>query len=99
MTAEPLTGRLWLRVPEQERGAERVYRPEGRPLPPARGREGLTFHPDGRFEYRAPGRPGTEEGTWRPSDDGVRVDVAGQSIPLRITAVGADELRLHWPRP
>ena len=48
----------WLRSPEEETGDVRVYRPEDHPFPPARGREGLTFHSDGRFDYRAPGRGG-----------------------------------------
>ena len=99
-----LTDRVWLRSHEEEgaRGlqdeAVQVYRPEGHPLPPARGREGLTFHDDGRFEYRAAGRGGTEEGTWHTTPEGVRVDVAGQTIPMRITEVGDDVLRLVWPR-
>jgi hypothetical protein len=97
-----LTDRVWLRAHEEEDGSVRVYRPEGHPFPPARGREGLTFHDDGRFEYRAPGSAGTagaEEGTWRPTPDGVRVDVAGQTIPMQITEVGDDVLRLVWPHP
>jgi hypothetical protein len=94
-----LTGRVWLRAHEEEDGPVRVYRPEGHPLPPARGREGLTFHDGGRFEYRAAGRGGAEEGTWRATADGVRVDVAGQTIPMRITEVGDDVLRLVWPHP
>ena len=94
--------RTWLRSPEEEEeeeehGGGRVYRPEGHPLPPARGREGLTFHRDGRFDYRAPGRAGTETGTWQDVPGGVRADVAGQRFALRITEVGADVLRLEWP--
>jgi hypothetical protein len=29
----------------------------------------------------------------------VRADIAGQVIPLRITEVGDDVLRLVWPHP
>jgi hypothetical protein len=94
-----LTDRVWLRSPEEERGAVRVYRPEDHPFPPARGREGLTFHDDGSFVYRAAGRAGEEAGRWQRTPDGVRVDVAGQVIPLRITEVGDDVLRLEWPHP
>ena len=96
---EKLTDRTWIRVPEEEHGALRVYRPEGHALPPARGREGLTFHSDGRFDYRAPGRAGTETGTWRETGDHVRADVAGQVIRLRIAHVEDDVLRLEWPHP
>lgn len=94
-----LTDRTWLRSPEEEQGAVRVYRPEGYPFPPARGREGLTFHSDGRFDYRAPGRAGTATGTWQAAPGGVRVDIAGQQILLRIREVGDDVLRLEWPHP
>ena len=96
-----LTDRVWVRAHEEESGPVRVYRPEGHPLPAARGREGLTFHDDGRFEYRPPGRAGAagaEQGTWHATSDGVRVDVAGQTIPMRITEVGDDVLRLVWPQ-
>jgi hypothetical protein len=96
---EGLTDRTWLRSPEEERGALRVYRPEGHPFPPARGREGLTFHSDGRFDYHAPGRAGMEIGTWREVPGGVRADVAGQQIVLHIREVGDDVLRLEWPHP
>ena len=94
-----LTDRTWIRSPEEEKDEIRVYRLEHYPFPLARGREGLTFHRDGRFEYRAPGRGGTETGTWRSSETGVRADIAGQVIPLRITEVGDDVLRLVWPHP
>ena len=66
-----LTDRTWLRSHEEETGDVRVYRPEDHPLPPARGREELTFHSDGRFDYRAPGRAGTETGTWHEAGDDV----------------------------
>jgi hypothetical protein len=60
----------------------------------------LTFHSDGRFDYHAPGsRGGTETGTWHDVPGGVRADVAGQRIALRITEVGDDVLRLEWPQP
>jgi len=94
-----LTGRVWIRAHEEEHGPVRVYHAEGHPFPPARGREGLTFHDDGRFSYRAPDRSGTEEGTWTSTSEGVRVDVAGQVIAMRITEVGDDLLRLVWPHP
>ena len=95
----PLTDRTWLRSPEEETGDVRVYRPDGYPFPPARGREGLTFHSDGRFEYRAPGRGGTETGTWTATAGEVRAAVAGQVIMLHLTEVGDDVLRLRWPHP
>ena len=94
-----LTDRTWVRSQEEESGDVRVYRPVDHPFPPARGREGLTFHSDGRFDYRAPGRGGTETGTWHDSGDAVRADIAGQVIRLYVTEVGDDVLRLRWPHP
>ena len=101
---EHLTGRAWLRSPEEETGSVRVYRPKGYPFPPARGREGLVFHDDGRFEYLMPGRddrPGGATGHWQAEAEGgrVRADVAGQVVELRITDVAEDVLRLEWLIP
>ncbi len=99
---EHLTGRLWLRSHEEENGSVRVYRPEGFPFPPARGREGLVFHRDGRFDHLTPGpadRPSAEAGCWqfdRPGGDRVRADVAGQVIELHLVDVAEDGLRLEW---
>jgi hypothetical protein len=97
---EHLTDRVWVRSHEEERGPVRVYRPEGYPFPPARGREGLTFHGDGRFDYRAPSaRAGTETGTWCATAEGARARIAGQVIDFRITEAADDVLRLVWPHP
>jgi hypothetical protein len=101
---EHLTGRAWLRSPEEETGSVRVYRPKGYPFPPARGREGLVFHDDGRFEYLMPGRddrPGGATGRWQAEAEGgrVRADVAGKVVVLRITDVAQDVLRLEWLIP
>ena len=94
-----LIDRTWLRSHEEETGDVRVYRPEDHPLPPARGREGLTFHSDGRFDYRAPGRAGTETGTWHEAGDDVQADIAGQVIHFGVVEVDDDVLRLRWPHP
>jgi len=91
-----------MRSHEEESGDVRVYRPDGFPFPPARGREGLSFHADGHLDYLVPGRgdrPTTEPGTWRadPADPArLTARVAGQTIGLRVTAVGDDVLRLAW---
>ncbi|TKJ17973.1 hypothetical protein [Blastococcus sp. CCUG 61487] len=101
-----LAGRTWLRSHEEEEGPIRVYRPQGgHAFPPARGREGLVFHEDGRFEYRQAGRgdrPDTVPGTWRIAPGGgdqVLADAGGEEIELRITEATADVLRLEWLRP
>ncbi len=99
---EHLLDRVWLRSPEEEGPAGRVYRPAGHPLPPARGREGLVLHSDGRFELLMPGRgdrPETVDGVWgaEPGEGSrVHADVAGQVVDLRITEVSPEVLRLEW---
>ena len=91
-----------MRSHEEESGDVRVYRPDSFPFPPARGREGLSFHRDGQLDYLVPGRgdrPTTEPGTWRadPADpDRLTAQVAGQTIGLRVKSVGDDVLRLTW---
>jgi hypothetical protein len=101
-----LTDRVWLRSREEEGGPVRVYRPEGYPFPPARGREGLLFHADGGFHYLGPGRgdrPDKSTGTWRGSDpsDSSRITatVADQTIELRIMEVTEEVLYLEWLLP
>jgi hypothetical protein len=100
-----LTDRVWLRSHEEEKGNLRVYRPENYPFPPARGREGVVFHADGRFDYLGPGRgdrPGKDTGTWRldPSDSSrITANVADQAIEFRILEVTTELLRLAWLLP
>lgn len=99
---EHLSGRAWIRSQEEETGPVRVYRPQGHAFPPARGREELVFHEDGRLDYVQPGRgdrPAGISGTWRtaPGDDHrVLADLAGQLIELQITEITPDLLRLQW---
>jgi hypothetical protein len=45
----------WLHAPEESSADELVFRPEGYPLPLARGRLTLELGPDGSFVARAPG--------------------------------------------
>jgi hypothetical protein len=97
-----LTDRVWMRSHEEEKGGVRVYRPDDYPFPPARGREGLSFHADGQLDYLVPGRgdrPTSEPGTWRadPVDPArLTAQVAGQTIGMRVAAVDDDILRLTW---
>ncbi len=99
---KPFTDRVWLRSLEEETGDVRVYRPDGYPFPPARGREGLSFHSDGLLDYLVPGRddrPTAEPGTWQadPGDPArLTARVAGRTIGLHVRSVGPDELRLTW---
>ena len=45
----------WLHAPEESSEEELVFRPEGYPLPPARGRMLLELADDGSFTALAPG--------------------------------------------
>jgi hypothetical protein len=45
----------WVHAHEEDEGDVRVYRPAGYDLPPARGRRGLEFRPDGEVVVYGPG--------------------------------------------
>ncbi|GIF53505.1 hypothetical protein DFJ67_4588 [Asanoa ferruginea] len=51
----PALFRRWVHVREEDAAGVRVYRPADRPLPPARGREGIEFRDDGTFADLRPG--------------------------------------------
>jgi hypothetical protein len=94
--------RRWVHVREEDSADIRVYRPADRPLPPARGRDGIEFHPDGTFVDWEPGpvdAPVTSgEKTWTTDGtDTVRLrDRAGRTaVVLKIAAVTDDVLRLR----
>ena len=55
----------WLHAPEESSDEELVFRPEGYPLPLARGREQIELRDDGRggFVARAPGADDRPETT------------------------------------
>ena len=89
----------WWRSHEEETGPVRVYRPEGFPFPPARGREGFALHPDGRFDHLGPGRgdrPVVTAGTWERDGDRITAHVDGRRIDLDVVEETADVLRAHW---
>ncbi|MEU2540657.1 hypothetical protein [Streptomyces iakyrus] len=67
---EPSSGlfRSWLHSYEEDHEDVRVYRPDDFPFPPARGRRGMEFAPDGTFVDHPLGRgdaPGAVPGRWR----------------------------------
>ncbi|MFE9024869.1 hypothetical protein ACFYOA_01155 [Streptomyces iakyrus] len=67
---EPPSGlfRSWLHSYEEDHEDVRVYRPDDFPFPPARGRRGMEFAPDGTFVDHPLGRgdaPGAVPGRWR----------------------------------
>jgi hypothetical protein len=97
--------RRWVHVREEDTAGVRVYRPADRPLPPARGRDGIEFRPDGTFADLRPGptdAPVASVGRWSaPADDRVALTYppeargAGAPTGYEIVEVHADLLRLR----
>jgi hypothetical protein len=87
--------RRWIHVREEDGDGVRVFRPAGRPLPPARGRDGLEFRPDGTFVELRPGPVDAPvAGPPRPwSVGGSRLDLA--EAAHEIVELSDDVLRLR----
>ena len=89
--------KAWLHAHEEDRGVERVYRPEDYPFPPSRGRTGYEFRADGTLLARRPGpvdRTVTQTGRWTLAEDGtleLHLD-SGTVERLRVVELGADRL-------
>lgn len=67
--------------------------------PLARGHEGFTLHPDGRFDYLGPGRddrPIVTTGNWSRTPDQITAIVGGQRIDMLVDEENADLLRVAW---
>jgi len=63
--------RHWVHSQEEDAEGVAVYRPADYPFPPARGRRGLEFAPDGTFVDHPIGRgdaPGAVAGRWDTAD-------------------------------
>ena len=89
MTHPPELFRRWVHVREEdEPGGVRVYRPADHPIPPARGRDGVEFRPDGTVVAYAIG-PVDAPVAAAPAHG---LTVAG--TPYRVLSVTADLLRL-----
>jgi hypothetical protein len=90
--------RRWVHVHEEDDGDVRVYRPAGYALPPARGRRGLEFRPDGELLLYGPGpadKPQASTARWEAAGERhARVLPAGDE--LEIVSVEPDRLRLRW---
>ena len=74
----------WRHSHEEDSGDVRVYRPADWAFPPARGRRGLEFRPDGKMLVLGPGpddRPETREGS---RDE------------LEIVSLEPDRLTVRW---
>ena len=97
--ADALYGR-WYHSHEEDAGDEMVFRPEGHPLPPARGRTSIDLRPDGTYVESAPGPvdvPVESSGTWSLEDDrlvlGGTDDQPGHD--WRVTSATADRLTVR----
>ena len=91
-----LQGR-WLHAHEEDAPGHEVFRPATHPLPPARGRSGYEFLPDGRLARIGSGptdRSTVAEGTWTVDPDGrLRIRVSGQPEDvLEISELTGDRL-------
>jgi hypothetical protein len=76
--------RRWVHAREEDKGDLRVYRPAGSDLPPARGRRGIEFRPDGEMLVYAPG----------PADKPTASP--GRIEDVEIVSVEPDRLTLRW---
>jgi hypothetical protein len=81
---DELSGR-WVHAHEEDEGDVQVYRPAGYDLPPARGRRGIEFRPDGEVVVLGPG----------PADKPTAIG----SLPrqeLEIVSAAPDRLAVRW---
>ena len=76
--------RRWIHAREEDEGDLSVYRPADYDLPPARGRRGIEFRPDGELLVYAPG----------PADKPVASQ--GRIEDVEIVSVEPDRLTLRW---
>jgi hypothetical protein len=87
----------WWRVPEEDAPGVAVYRKEGAPLPPARGRKGFTLQEEGRATLLGPGptdRRESKESRWRLDAQGqLHVDGVGDASAA-IVDLSDDKLML-----
>ncbi len=92
----------WLHSFEEDSGDITVYRPADYAFPPARGRAGVEFRPDGAFVELAIGRGDAHQATiarWQAEPSGrVRIVYPGNArapITLEIVQVDENVLRLR----
>ena len=87
--------RRWMHSHEEDSGDLRVYRPASYPFPPARGRRGLEFKPDGELVLYGPGpsdKPAATTSRWSSAGSG-RVKLGDRE--LEIVSVEPDRLTLR----
>ena len=97
--------RQWVRSRADDTATEQVYRPAGYPLPPSRGRAGMTFREDGTFVESAIGATDVNrvsQGRWQladPTTGKLHIDVGGRSQVLTVISVTPDRLAIAPEKP
>ncbi|MEW2613827.1 hypothetical protein AB0937_27280 [Streptomyces sp. NPDC047880] len=94
--------RSWFHSCEEDHEDVRVYRPEDFPFPPARGRRGMEFVPDGTVVDHPLGRgdaPGAVRGRWRlVSDRHLVLTFGGARADRELEIVHCDDQMLQVRR-
>ena len=83
----------WLHTHEDDQPGIRVFRSRSQPLPPARGRRGYEFHPDGSLTKIGSGSADqtvTSSGHWSADPQG-RIHIHVQGEPEEILEVIAQD--------
>jgi hypothetical protein len=87
----------WLHAHEEDQPGEMVFRPNSRQLPPARGRRGYEFHPDGSLTQISSGpadRSTASQGHWSAGPQGhIKISIPGQPDEI-FEVVAQDKDRL-----
>jgi len=84
MANASLLGGEWVHVHEEDGPDGRVFRRAGVPLPPSRGRQRLSFNPDGTAVESGPGADD------RTASQAISWSVDGQTIVLRSSGGGTE---------
>ena len=89
----------WMHSFEEDHDGVQVYRPADYPFPPARGRAGIEFRPDGTYIDWAIGRGDANEarpGRWEAiADDCVRISAAGDQRVIEMVLLEQDRLEIR----
>ncbi len=96
--------RRWQHSFEEDAGDVQVYRPEEYPFPPARGRAGIEFRPDGSLVRWAIGRgdaPEAQPGRWQDAGPATIAVTEGQETGsvLDVVECSEDVLKVRWRGP
>ena len=91
---ESLSGH-WVRSNEEDRGKQRVYRPQGFKFPPARGRESMELRPDGSFIRHSIGasdKRDAKPGTWKLSGSVLALQDGQTAQQLKVVSATQERL-------